>query len=158
MITRIPIRVLSNSFRKAKGHSHAAVRAAYPGSARRAARPPFQVCAAMFGIQHRHTWSSGGPCPFETAKTRRRLALLDAGRHRRAQDPAVGVVEDHLLLLIDTIAMIGSPACAGAVASVGARARLSPAAPAVSAVSRPSRERHNGGSTPTPHAPWIAPL
>jgi hypothetical protein len=35
----------------------------------------------------------------------RRLASRDAGRHRRAQDPAVGVVESDLLLLALTVAL-----------------------------------------------------
>jgi len=67
-----------------------------------------------------------------------RLASRDAGRHRCAQDPAVGVRKKVTRwVLIDTIAMSGSPASRGAVASVGGagRACLAAASSGHSAVS-----------------------
>ena len=52
MITRIPIRVLSNSFSaKPKGIRTQPCEAAYPGSGPPCSAMPFQVMRCMFGIQ-----------------------------------------------------------------------------------------------------------
>ena len=52
MITRIPIRVLSNSFSaKPKGIRTQPCEAAYPGSGPPCSATPFQVMRCMFGIQ-----------------------------------------------------------------------------------------------------------
>ena len=84
----------------------------------------------------------------------RRLASLGAGRHRRAQDPAVGVVEGDLLALDrhdrhDRLAGIARRRRLGG----GARARLfrRGVGGQRSRQCGHRRERHNGGRPPTPH-------
>ena len=84
----------------------------------------------------------------------RRLAARGSRRHRRAQDPALGVVEGTCWVLIDTIAMIGSPASRGAVASVsGAGRAWLAAASAVSAASAAIAASVTMAGTPMSHAP-----
>ena len=83
----------------------------------------------------------------------RRLASLDAGRHRRAQDPAVGVVESDLLGL-DRHDRHDRLACIARSRRLGGRrgARLSRRG--VGGQRRQCghrRERHDGGRTPAPH-------
>ena len=100
MITRIPIRVLLNSLSaKPKGIRTQPCEAAYPGNGPPCSAMPFQVMRCMCGIQASsymfERWSTSLIDDGEDAG--RRLAFLDAGRYRRAQDPAVRVVENDLL-------------------------------------------------------------
>ena len=131
-------RLVEQLLRKAEGHPHAAVRGRIAGQ-----RPAVQrdtVPGDALHVRHPgiviHVRAVVLVLLDEGEDAGRRLASLDAGRHRRAQDPAVGVVDVTCWDLIDTIAMIGSPASRGAAASVGGAGRAClAAAPAVSAVS-----------------------
>ncbi len=80
----------------------------------------------------------------------RRLASRGAGRHRRAQDPALGVVESDLLGL-DRHDRHDRLACIARRRRLGGwrRARLSRRG--VGGQRRHRRERHHGGNPPTPH-------
>ena len=82
-----------------------------------------------------------------------RLASRDAGRHRRAQDPAVGVVESHLLAL-DRHDRHDRLACIARRRRLGGwrGARLSRRGVGGQRRQRGHRrERHNGGRPPAPH-------
>ena len=86
---------------KAKGHPHAAVRGrisgqrpavqrnAVPGDALHVRHPGIVIHGRVVVLVLLEQGEDAG----------RRLASRDAGRYRRAQDPAVGVVESHLLAL-----------------------------------------------------------
>ena len=102
MITRIPIGALSNTLlSEIERHAHAAMRGrvarqgaamqrdAVPGDAQHVRHPGIVIKARMVILVLLHD----GKDP------RWRLASGRAGRYRRAQDPAVGVVEGHLLAL-----------------------------------------------------------
>ena len=116
MITRIPIRVLPNSLSaKTKRQPYAAVRGritgqrptvqrdAVPGDAMHVRHMGIVVHVRAVVLFLLHHGKDAG----------RRLAFLDAGRHRRAQDPAVGgVVERDLLRLDRDDRHDGSPASA----------------------------------------------
>ena len=83
----------------------------------------------------------------------RRLASRDAGRHRRAQDPAVGIVESDLLAL-DRHDRHDRLACIARRRRLDGRrgARLSRRG--VGGQRRQCghrRQRHHGGRSPTPH-------
>src|SRR5580704_18972468 len=73
--------------------------AAYPGSGPPCSAMPFQVMRCMFGIQA--SIIEGRVVVLvlldDGEHARWRLASCGAGRHRRAQDPSVGVVESDLL-------------------------------------------------------------
>src|SRR6202047_2357828 len=87
--------------RKAKGHPHAAVRGrisgqrpavqreAVPGDAQHVRHPGIVVEARAMVLVLLHDAEDAGW----------RLASRSSARHRRAQDPAVGVVDGHLLAL-----------------------------------------------------------
>ena len=88
MITRIPIRVLSNSFSaKPKGMRTQPCEAAYPGSGPPCSATPFQVMRCMFGIQASSYMVEWWSLSFSiTAKTpagvSRPLTPVDTGARR----------------------------------------------------------------------------
>ena len=88
MITRIPIRVLSNSFSaKPKGMRTQPCEAAYPGSGPPCSARPFQVIRCMFGIQASSYMLEWWSLSFSmTAKTpagvSRSLTPVDTGARR----------------------------------------------------------------------------
>src|SRR5476651_301280 len=104
--------------------------AAYPGSGPPCSATPFQVMRCMFGIQASsymvEWWSFSFSTTANTpAGVSRSLTPVDTGA-RRIQPSASYKVT--CCVLIDTIAMIGSPASRGAVASLGGAGRGSLAA------------------------------
>ena len=148
-------RLVEQLLRKAVGHPHAAVRGriagqrpavqrdAVPGDALHVRHPGIVIHARVVVLVLLDDGEDAGW----------RLASRDAGRHRRAQDPAVGVVESDLLGL-DRHDRHDRLACIARRRRLGGwrGARLSRRG--VGGQRRQCghrRERHNGGRPPTPH-------
>jgi hypothetical protein len=99
--TRADADFVEQLLRKAKGHPHAAVRGrisgqrpavqreAVPGEAQHVRHPGIVIEARAMVLVLLHDAEDAGW----------RLASRSSARHRRAQDPAVGVVDGHLLAL-----------------------------------------------------------
>ena len=156
MITRMPICVLSNRpLGKAKGHAHAAVRGRIAGQ-----RPAMQrdaVPGDALHVRHPGIVIHGRVVVLvlldDGEDAGRRLASRGAGRDRRAQDPAVGIVEGDLLALDrhdrhDRLAGLARRHRLGGWRG----ARLFRRGAGGQRRQRGHRrERHNGGGPPTPH-------
>ena len=156
-------RLVEQLLRKVVGHPHAAVRGRIPGQ-----RPAVQrdaVPGDALHVRHPGIVIEGRVVVLvlldDGEDASRRLASCGAGRHRRAQDPSVGVVESDLLSLDrhdrhDRLACLARRRLAG---WRGSHLRL--ARWRGSRLSRRGvggqwgqcghrRERHNGGNVPTP--------
>ena len=146
-------RLVEQLFGKAKGHPHAAVRGRIAGQ-----RPAVQrdaVPGDALHVRHRgiviHVRAVILVLLDDGEDAGRRLASRGAGRHRRAQDPALGVVEGDLLGLDRHD---GHDRLAG----LARRRRLvtargAPVSPGVRGQRRQGghrRERHDGRRNPTP--------
>jgi hypothetical protein len=148
-------RLIEQLLGKVVGHPHAAVRGRIPGQ-----RPAVQRDAApgdALHVRHPGIVIEAGVVVLvlldDGEDASRRLASRGAGRHRRAQDPALGVVESDLLGL-DRHDRHDRLACIARRRRLGGwrGARLSRRG--VGGQRRRCghrRERHNGGSPPTPH-------
>ncbi len=144
--------------RKAKGHPHAAVRGrisgqrpavqrdAVPGDAQHVRHPGIVIEVRAMVLLLLHDAEDAGW----------RLASRSSARHRRAQDPAVGVVDGHLLALDrydrhDRLARVARSRPLGGMLGTGLAGR------GVGGRSRSQRrqggrgrERHNRGRCPSP--------
>jgi len=105
MITRIPIRVLSNSLPQSEGHPHAAVRVRISGQRTAVQRDAVQVMRCKCGIWASQSyiferWSSFLSTTANTPAWR--LASLDGRSTPARAESAVGVVESDLLGLGST--------------------------------------------------------
>ncbi len=155
-------RLVEQLLRKAEGHPHAAVRGriagqrpavqrdAVPGDALHVRHPGIVIHVRAVVLVLLDDGEDAG----------RRLASLGAGRHRRAQDPAVGVVESDLLGLDrhdrhDRLAGIARRRRLGGWRGARlSRARRRRSAPSV----RPSPRASQWREVPNAASPrWIAP-
>ena len=148
-------RLVEHLIGKAEGHPHAAVRGRIPGqrpAVQRDAVPGDALHVRHMGIVIHvravvHFLIDNG----EDAG--RRLAFLDAGRHRRAQDPAVRVVENDLLGLDRHDRHDRLTSIARRRRLFGLRgARLPRRVGGQRRQCGHRRERHNGGRPPAPHS------
>ena len=156
-------RLVEQLLGKAIGHPHAAVRGrisgqrpavqrdAVPGDALHVRHPGIVIEARVVVLVLLDDGEDAG----------RRLASLGAGRHRRAQDPAVGVVDRHLLALDrhdrhDRLAGFARGRRLGRVRGTRLRRRGVGGRRAVSAVSAAGRERHDGAGPPPPDRPGLS--
>ena len=156
--TRADADFVEQLLRKAKGHPHAAVRGrisgqrpavqrdAVPGDAQHVRHPGIVIEARAMVLVLLHDAEDAGW----------RLASRSSARHRRAQDPAVGVVDGHLLALDrydrhDRLARVARGRLLGGMLGTGLAGR------GVGGRSRSQRrqggrgrERHNRGGCPSP--------
>ena len=156
--TRADADFVEQLLRKAIGHPHAAVRGrisgqrpsvqrdAVPGDAQHVRHPGIVIEARAMVLVLLHDGEDAGW----------RLASLSSARHRRAQDPAVGVVDGHLLALDrydrhDRLARVARGRRLGGLLGTGLAGR------GVGGRSRSQRrqggrgrERHNRGRCPSP--------
>ena len=152
-------RLVEQLFRKSEWHPHAAVRGGIAGQ-----RPAMQrdaVPGDALHVRHRGIVIQGRVVVLvllqDGEDAGRRLASLGAGRHRRAKDPAVGVVERDLLALDrhdrhDRLAGLARRrrlgGCAGGLSRRGLGGQRRQGGH--------RRERHNSGRAQRRTSRWIA--